>query len=126
MSIQEQTGYLINTSNGKVITKEESLVIWRYLYKNRELVGKIEITSPIKIFMNKVLTIHKNNQSGDRELFKYIVVDIKEEKDDERNVKYRLFIQNLNDPFQEIEKSKSLLTFEQLKIYIEENSKIEN
>ena len=55
-----------------------------------------------------------------------MVADIKEEKDEEGNSKYRLFIQNLNDPFQEIEKSKSLLTIEQLKIYIEENSKSDN
>ena len=55
-----------------------------------------------------------------------MVADIKEEEDENNNIKYRLFIQKLNDPLQEIEKSKSLLTIEQLKIYIEENSKIDN
>ena len=126
ISVQEQTGYLVSTSSGKVITKEESLMIWRYLYKNRDLIGKIQIENPAKKYIYKIFFIHKNNEFGDRELFKYMVADIKEEKDEEGNSKYRLFIQNLNDPFQEIEKSKSLLTIEQLKIYIEENSKSDN
>ncbi|MCK9329072.1 MAG: replication initiation protein [Candidatus Cloacimonetes bacterium] len=126
ISVQDQTGYLVNGSNGKVITKEESLIIWRYLYKNRNLVGKIEVENPTKRYNNKIIYIHKNNEFGDRESFKYMVTDIKEEKDEEGNSKYRLFIQNLNDPFQEIEKSKSLLTIEQLKIYIEESSKTDN
>ena len=105
-----------------MIKKEESLLIWRYLYKNRNLVGKIIKDDPTKEFINKVFTINKKNKFGDSEVFKYLVTDIKEEKEN-GNIKYRLFIQNLNDPLTEIEKSKSLLTFEQLKIYIEENSK---
>ena len=126
ISVQEETGYLIDTLSGKAIKKEESLIIWKYLYKNRDLVGKIEIKNPVKEYINKIFYIYKNNAFGDRELFKYMVADIKEEEDENQNIKYRLFIQNLNDPLQEIEKSKSLLTIEQLKIYIEENSKIDN
>jgi len=80
----------------------------------------------IHYYINKIFFIYKKNEFGDRELFKYMVADIKEEEDENNNIKYRLFIQNLNDPLQEIEKSKSLLTIEQLKIYIEENSKIDN
>ncbi|MBU3014225.1 replication initiation protein [Poseidonibacter lekithochrous] len=122
ISVQNETGYLLNATTGVVIKKEESLLIWRYLYKNRNLVGKIIKDDPTKEFINKVFTINKKNKFGDSEVFKYLVTDIKEEKEN-GNIKYRLFIQNLNDPLTEIEKSKSLLTFEQLKIYIEENSK---
>lgn len=125
ISIQEETGYLINSSSGKVIKKEESLIIWRYLYKNRDLVGKIQKENIAKDYINKIFFIYKSNAFGDKELYKYMVSDIKEEEE-EGNVKYRLFIQNLNDPLQEIEKSKSLLTIEQLKIYIEENTKIDS
>ena len=124
ISVQEETGYLINCTTGKAIKKEESLLIWRFLYKNRDLVGKTK--NLVEYYMNKIFFIYKKNQFGDRELFKYMVADIKEEEDENNNIKYRLFIQNLNDPLQEIEKSKSLLTIEQLKIYIEENSKIDN
>lgn len=124
ISVQEETGYLINCTTGKAIKKEESLLIWRFLYKNRDLVGKTK--NLVENYMNKIFFIYKKNQFGDRELFKYMVADIKEEEDENNNIKYRLFIQNLNDPLQEIEKSKSLLTIEQLKIYIEENSKIDN
>ena len=81
---------------------------------------------PRVLIIHNCIFIYKKNQFGDRELFKYMVADIKEEEDENNNIKYRLFIQNLNDPLQEIEKSKSLLTIEQLKIYIEENSKIDN
>ena len=38
ISVQEETGYLINCTTGKAIKKEESLLIWRFLYKNRDLV----------------------------------------------------------------------------------------
>jgi plasmid replication initiation protein len=124
ISVQEETGYLINCTTGKAIKKEESLLIWRFLYKNRDLVGKTK--NLVEEYMNKIFFIYKKNEFGDRELFKYMVADIKEEEDENNNIKYRLFIQNLNDPLQEIEKSKSLLTIEQLKIYIEENSKIDN
>ncbi len=125
ISVQEVTGYLVNTLNGNVITKEESLVIWKYLYKNKNLIGKIEIENPVKDYINKIIHIYKNNLNGDRELFKYIIVDIKEENID-NNPKYRLYIQDIQDPLQEIEKSKSLLTIEQLKLFIEENSKVDN
>ncbi len=63
ISIQEDTGYLIVTSSGNIITKEESLVIWKYLYKNKHLVGKIIEEDPIKDFKNKILHINKNTVS---------------------------------------------------------------
>lgn len=125
ISIQEGTGYLVNTSDNKVITKEESLVIWKHLYKNKNLVGKITVEDPTKEFLNKVIYIFKNNEQGNRELFKYMVSEIKEEMDNDVT-KYRLFIQNIQDPLQEVEKSKTLLTLEQLKVFIDENSKTEN
>jgi len=122
ISVQNETGYLLKTTSGAVLKKEESLIIWRYLYKNRDLVGKIVKDNPTKEFINKIFSIKKKNEFGDNEVFKYMVTDIKEE-DENETIKYRLFIQNLNNPLAEIEKSKSLLTFEQLRIYIEENTK---
>ena len=123
ISIQEDTGYLIVTSSGNIITKEESLVIWKYLYKNKHLVGKIIEEDPIKDFKNKILHINKNTVFGDKEVRKYIISDIKEELDEKEEIKYRLYIHDLEDPLQEVEKSKSLLTIEQLKMFIRENSK---
>lgn len=123
IAIQEDTGYLIVTSTNNIITKEESLVIWKYLYKNKHLVGKIVEENPISGFINKILFIHKNSAFGDKEIRKYIISDIKEELDENQVIKYRLYIQDIQDPLQEIEKSKSLLTIEQLKVFIKENSK---
>ena len=73
--------------------------------------------------MNTIIYIHKNDAFGNKELFKYMVSDIKEEIDDENISKYRLYIQDINDPTQEVEKSKTLLSVEQLKLFIEENRK---
>jgi len=123
ISIQEDTGYLIVASSGNIITKEESLVIWKYLYKNKDLVGKIIEEDPIKDFKNKILHINKNTVFGDKEVRKYIISDIKEELDENDKIKYRLYIQDLEDPLQDVEKSKSLLTIEQLNMFIRENSK---
>jgi len=123
ISVQDETGYLLDTSNdNKVITKEESLVIWKYLYKNKDLVGKITLKNPVEEFLNKVIYIYKPNEMGKKDLFRYMVSDIKEEIENDV-VKYRLYIQNIEDPLQEVEKSKTLLTIEQLKVFIEENSK---
>lgn len=123
ISIQEDTGYLIVESSGNIITKEESLIIWKYLYKNKQLVGKIIEEDPIKDFKNKILHINKNTVFGDNEVRKYIISDIKEELDEKEEIKYRLYIHDLEDPLQEVEKSKSLLTIEQLNKFIMENSK---
>ena len=114
---------MIVTSSGNIITKEESLVIWKYLYKNKHLVGKIIEEDPIKDFKNKILHINKNTVFGDKEVRKYIISDIKEELDEKEEIKYRLYIHDLEDPLQEVEKSKSLLTIEQLNMFIRENSK---
>ena len=123
ISIQEDTGYLIVTSSGNIITKKESLVIWKNSYKNKHLVGKIIEEDPIKDFKNKILHINKNTVFGDKEVRKYIISDIKEELDEKEEIKYRLYIHDLEDPLQEVEKSKSLLTIEQLNMFIRENSK---
>lgn len=124
VAIQEDTGYLITKSNNQVITKEESLVIWKHLYKNRDLVGKVTIKNPISEYMNKILYINKNNSFGEKEICKYMISDIKEELDDSGNLKYRVYIQDIQDPLQDVEKSKSLLTIEQLELFVRENSKV--
>lgn len=124
VAIQEDTGYLVTKSNNQVITKEESLVIWKHLYKNRDLVGKVTIKNPITEYMNKILYINKNNSFGEKEICKYMISDIKEELDDSGNLKYRVYIQDIQDPLQDVEKSKSLLTIEQLELFVRENSKV--
>ncbi len=125
--IDEDSGYLFNTETGKIITKEESLVIWKYLYNNKDKVGQVQIIKPefinnIEQFINKIIYITKNDSFGNKESIKYVVTDIKEELDSKGITKYRLHINNLEDPTQDVEKSKSLLTFEQIKLFIEENS----
>ena len=72
--------------------------------------------------MDKKIYITKNDSFGNKESIKYIVTDIKEETDNKGITKYRLHINNLEDPTQDVEKSKTLLTFEQIKLFIEENS----
>lgn len=124
VAIQEDTGYLVTKSNNQVITKEESLVIWKHLYKNRDLVGKVTMKNPITEYMNKILYINKNNSFGEKEICKYMISDIKEELDDSGNLKYRVYIQDIQDPLQDVEKSKSLLTIEQLELFVRENSKV--
>lgn len=124
VAIQEDTGYLVTKSNNQVITKEESLVIWKHLYKNRDLVGKVTIKNPITDYMNKILYINKNNSFGEKEICKYMISDIKEELDNSGNLKYRVYIQDIQDPLQDVEKSKSLLTIEQLELFVRENSKV--
>lgn len=124
IAIQEDTGYLVTKSNNQVITKEESLVIWKHLYKNRDLVGKVTIKNPMTEYMNKILYINKNNSFGEKEICKYMISDIKEELDDSGNLKYRVYIQDIQDPLQDVEKSKSLLTIEQLELFVRENSKV--
>ena len=67
ISVQEETGYLINCTTGKAIKKEESLLIWRFLYKNRDLVGKTK--NLVEDYINKIFFIYKKNEFGDRVLF---------------------------------------------------------
>lgn len=122
ISIQNDTGYLVESSKNRVISKEESLVIWKYLYNNKNLIGKIEHKNFTNVFLNKIIHIYKNNKNDERELFKYMISDIKEEQDG-HITKYRIYIQDIQNPLQDVEKSKTLLTLEQLKLFIEENTK---
>ncbi|MFW3342321.1 replication initiation protein [Aliarcobacter butzleri] len=125
IKVDEESGYLYDTSTNKIITKEESLEIWKYLYKNKDKVGlvsKNKSTSLIKQFISKIIYITKNDSFGNKETIKYKVTDIKEEKDHEGVIKYRLHINNLEDPTQDVEKSKTLLTIEEIQRFIEENS----
>lgn len=123
ISVEKETGYLVNTTTGKVMTKEQSLVIWKYLYKNKELVGKISKTNNFNKFLNVMVMIKKNGALGAEEI-KYFIHDIKEEKENDE-VKYRLYLQDVLDPLQDIETSKSLLTFVQLETFVK-NSEIKN
>ena len=64
IKIDEDSGYLFDTSVGKIITKEESLEIWRYLYKNKSKIGQITVNAPvneIEQFINKIIYITKND-----------------------------------------------------------------
>lgn len=124
-SIQESTGYLVNDKINEVISKEKSLIIWKHLYNNRHLIGKVQVIDPIKKYIDLVVRIQKTNVLGKVETLEYIITDIKEELDDTNDSKYRLYLQDSLDPLQDVEKSKSLLTLKQLEHFIE-NSKIED
>ncbi|MCT7535808.1 replication initiation protein [Aliarcobacter butzleri] len=125
LKLEEDSGYLFDTSVGKIITKEESLEVWKYLYKNKDKVGLVvedKVENEVYKYINKIIFITKKDSFGNKESIKYIVTDIKEEADNKGLIKYRLHINNLEDPTQDVEKSKTLLTFEQIKLFIEENS----
>lgn len=122
IKVDENSGYLIDTSMNKIITKEESLEIWKYLYNNREKIGLVETNNNISQFIDKIIYITKNDSFGNKESIKYKVVDIQEEKDSSEEIKYRLHIKNQEDLSLDIEKSKTLLDFEQIKYFVEANS----
>jgi len=121
ISVDEQTGYLINSTTNKAMTKEQSLIIWKLLYKNKDLVGKIADIDDVKQFINITVVIKKKGVLGVEEI-KYIIEDIKEEIEKDE-VKYRLYLKDVFDPLKDIEVSKSLLTLEQLKLFIS-NSRV--
>ncbi|RYA23596.1 hypothetical protein CRU96_06865 [Malaciobacter halophilus] len=124
ISVEEETGYLFNEHTAKILTKEKSLEVWRYLYKNKVAVGKLVEINPVKEFIDIEVLIQKTNLNGNKESIKYIITDIQEESENDTQ-KYRLYLQDALDPLQEIEKSKSLLTLEQLKKFVE-TSKVED
>jgi len=117
ISIDEDTGYLFNNDTGKIISKEESLLVWKELYKNQDRIGKI--ISPVKKYINKKINVKKINSEGVAENLKYIITDITEEKDEDDEIKYRLYSKNLMDPFSDIERSKNLISLEHLISFIE-------
>jgi len=118
IKIDEDTGYLFDTDRNIIINKEESLIIWKYLFNNRDKIGKINSYNPADKFKNLTINIKKLNENGNAENFKYVITDIKEEIEDEET-KYRLYSKNIMDPFSDTEKSKSLLTFDELSRFIE-------
>jgi len=118
ISVEDETGYLFNEHSSKILTKEKSLEVWRYLYKNKKAVGKITEINPVKEFLDVVVIIQKTNMLGNKESVKYIITDIQKEVENETE-KYRLYLQDALDPLQEVEKSKSLLNLEQLKKFVE-------
>ncbi|MFW2608597.1 hypothetical protein, partial [Aliarcobacter butzleri] len=84
IKVDEESSYLYDTTAKKIISKEESLEIWKYLYKNRDKVGKVIKKEPVNLieqFINKIIFITKNDSFGNKEIIKYIVTDIKEETD---------------------------------------------
>lgn len=117
ISVDEDTGYLFNKNSNKPMTKEESLLIWKHLYKNQDIVGNIQKIDRTKQFINLEINIKKTTKEGDIENLIYSIVDITEEEEN-GEIKYRLHSKNIMNPFADIEKSKTLLTFEQLETFI--------
>lgn len=115
ISINDQ-GLLENSFTNKIITKEESYEIWKYLFKNRDKVGVVEKTNPIKKFINIVINIEKKNMFDKKEQLQYKILEIREEEKD----RYRLILQDIHDLYC-IEESKTLLSYEQLSAYIKKN-----
>lgn len=120
IGVDEKTGYLVNKEEEKIISKEESLKVWTYLYGNQNVIGKVNKINPVEEFLNIEINIKKINQSGKAENLIYMITDIKEEEEG-GVVKYRLYSKNTMDPFSDIEKSKSLLTIDELKKFMSQS-----
>lgn len=115
--IDEDTGYLYNSNSNKQMTKEESLEIWKYLYKNQDLVGKIVKYNPVKKFIDIKIKIKKTTVNDIVEDLIYSIVDITEEEEN-GEIKYRLHSKNIMNPFANIEKSTTLLSYDDLESFI--------
>lgn len=115
ISVDEATGYLYDNNKEKIITKEESLIVWKELYKNKSLIGKVNRI--VDKYINVKINIKKVNEKGIAENLEYLITDIQEEYEDNEK-KYRLYSKNLMDPFSDTEKSKNLLTIDQLDSFI--------
>ena len=103
-------GLLVNSKTSTIMTKEESLEIWKYLFNNKDKVGVIKKINPIKKFLNIILNIEKNNKiTLEKEKYLYRIIEIDEESENA----YRLKLQDYYDETC-IETSKSVLTYEQL------------
>lgn len=109
-------GLLENSKTGKIMTKEESYEIWKYLFKNRDKVGVIEKVVPVKKFKGlKIVVIKKNEITKKNEDFIYKIKDIEIEGEDQ----FRLVLEDIYDS--KIEKSKTLLTYKQIEKYLSEH-----
>ena len=114
----DETGLLVNDKAKKIITKEESFEVWKYLHKNRDKVGCIEkVTAPIKKFINETIVIEKKNALDMDDMFTYKVHDIKEEEEG----MYRLYLNDVHDS-ETVELSKNLLNYKQLCQFMNEKS----
>lgn len=109
-------GLLINSKTNKIITKEEAYVVWNYLFQNKEKVGVIEKISPVKKFINEKIIVEKLVESrGAKDKFIYKIIDIFQEKENQ----FRMVLKDIYD--NKVEKAKTLLTYEQLESYINQN-----
>jgi hypothetical protein len=110
-----ESGYLKNNTSDEILSKAKSLQVWEYLFKHQNRVGDIaEITEYliVKKYIGNVFTIEKENPFTSKvEDFLYIIENIEEEI----SGSYRLHLKDKLDPAIPVVKSKSLLTFEQLK-----------
>lgn len=114
----DENGLLMNGKTEKIMTKEESYEIWKYLYKNRDKVGVLaEVTFPLKKFVNEKVFMPIKSVTGSTEYIEYKIQDIKEESKDQ----YRLYLQDIFDA-DCIEKSKSLLNYQQVEQFIKTSS----
>lgn len=124
--LDNETGYIKELDSGMIIPKEQSLEIWNIIYtkkdklKNLLISKKDNLKLEINSFIDQVVYVTKNDPFGNKESIKYKIVDIEELEKEEEN-KYRLCIKNEEEPNRDIEKSKSLLTLEQIKVFVEEN-----
>lgn len=109
-------GLLVNSKTDKIITKEEAYEIWIYLFKNRDKIGVIEKVSPVKKFINEKIIVEKLVESrGVKDKFIYKIIDILQEKENQ----FRMVLEDIYDS--KVEKAKTLLTYEQLESYINQN-----
>ena len=124
-SIDADTGYIFNKTEDRILSKDESIIVWKYLFNNKDKVGQIITTNierNVKDFINQILFITTKDSFGNQESIKYAITQIEEVEDAEGIIKYRMHIQNAEDPSSKVEKSKTLLTYDEIVLFIEKNS----
>lgn len=124
--IDNEKGYIREKESGLIILKEESLEIWNFIYNKKEDIKEFFIDKETTLreelsnYINETIYITKNDSFGSKESIKYKIIEI-EELNKEEEARFRLHIKNEEDKNKEVEKSKTLLTLEQIKNFIEDN-----
>ncbi len=97
------TGYIKIKKSGKIITKEESLVVWKYFFKNQNKLGEIQNTENIsnveklEIFIGREMKVKDINSDDDMELKTLVITGFVSNKVSGNKFKVILKDLNLNE-----------------------------
>lgn len=109
-------GYLTK-SDGTVIDKDKSLLVWQYMFKNQDLIGVISDVKPIKKFIGLKVNIKQNVEFGNEDSFLMLIEKIEVESENQ----YRMYFTDVHAADGKIVKAKNALSYEQLEHTINEN-----